>query len=232
MANWSDGIMMGKAPWHIYAKHFAFEGKFPTKRRRAKWRANWKFEQLVQKLTLGDVVIDCGANVGDVTNEFAKTQATIYVFEPDPYCFSILEKRFSDCSNVKLFNKAVGIENGAIKLYRAENFTADPEFLSQSSSVYISKKNVCDLNAFEVEQIDFIAFVQALPSRVAILKIDIEGAEVPVIEHLLDTNAIERIDYLFAETHEKQIPELAERTVALRKRIAVERYSNIDLDWR
>ncbi|HEY7647078.1 MAG TPA: FkbM family methyltransferase [Hyphomicrobiales bacterium] len=224
--------MMGKTPWHIYAKHFAFEGKIPTKRRRAKWRANWKFQQLVQKLTPGDIVIDCGANVGEVTNTFAQTQATVYVFEPDPYCFSILEKRFSDCSNVKLFNKAVGIENGAIKLYRAENFTADPEFLSQSSSVYISKKNVCDLNAFEVEQIDFIAFVQALPSRVAILKIDIEGAEVPVIEHLLDTNAIERIDYLFAETHEKQIPELAERTVALRKRIAVERYSNIDLDWR
>lgn len=224
--------MMGKAPWHIYAKHFAFEGKIPTKRRRAKWRANWKFQQLVQKLTPGDIVIDCGANVGDVTNAFAKTQATVYVFEPDPYCFSILEKRFNGCSNVKLFNKAVGIENRAINLYRAENFAKNPEFLSQSSSIYISKKNVCDLNAFEVEQIDFVAFVQALPDRVAILKIDIEGAEVPVIEDLLDTNAIERIDYVFAETHEKQIPELAERTVVLRKRIAEGGYSNINLDWR
>jgi FkbM family methyltransferase len=224
--------MMGKAPWHIYAKHLAFEGKFPTKRRRAKWRANWEFQQLLQKLTPTDIVIDCGANIGDVTNEFAKTQATIYVFEPDPYCFGVLQKRFNDCANVKLFNKAVGIEDGAIKLYRAENFEKDPEFLSQSSSVYISKKNISDLNPFEVEQIDFVAFVQALPKRVAILKIDIEGAEVPVIERLLDTNAIERIDYVFAETHEKQIPELAERTVALRKRIAEERHGNINLDWR
>lgn len=224
--------MMEKAPWHIYAKHFAFEGKIPTKRRRAKWRADWQFQRLIQKLTPDDIVIDCGANVGDITKAFAETQATVYVFEPEPYCFPILENRFSGFPNVKLFNKAVGIENRAINLYRTQNFVEDPEFLSQSSSVYISKKNVCDSNAVEVEQIDFVSFVQTLPKKVAILKIDIEGAEVPVIEHLLDTNAIERIDYVFAETHEKQIPQLFERTVALRIRIAEEQRSNINLDWR
>jgi FkbM family methyltransferase len=227
-----DGITMGKMPWHVYAKHFAVEGKIPTKRRRAKLRADWQFRQLIQKLTPDDIVIDCGANVGDITRAFAETQATVYVFEPDPFCFSILAKKFSNSSNVQLFNKAVGIENSTISLYRAENFVEDPEFLSQSSSVYASKKNICGSSAIEVEQIDFVAFVQTLPKKVTILKIDIEGAEVPIIEHLLDTNAIERIDYIFAETHEKQIPDLFERTVALRTRIAEEQRSNINLDWR
>lgn len=224
--------MAGKAPWHIYAKHLAFEGKIPTKRRRAKWRANWHFQQLIQKLTPGDIVIDCGANVGDVTKEFAQTQATVYAFEPDPYCFSILEEKFRGFSNVKLFHQAVGTENISINLYRAKNFSEDPAFLSQSSSVYAAKRNVCDSDAVQVEQIDFVAFVRSLPKKVSILKIDIEGAEVPVIEQLLESNAIDRIDHLFAETHEKQIPELLERTVALRLRIAEEVLSNINLDWR
>src|SRR5215471_19231611 len=43
----------------------------------------------------GDVIIDCGANIGDVTSLFARAGATVYAFEPNPLCFSILSRRFS-----------------------------------------------------------------------------------------------------------------------------------------
>lgn len=223
--------MIRQTPWYIYAKYFASKGKIPTNRKRAKLRANWQFQQLIRKLKPDQIVIDCGANVGNITEIFTATRATVYAFEPDPYCFSILEKKFNTCSNLMLFNKAVGVEDRIINLYRAPKFAENPERLSQSSSVYVSKNNVCETNTVEVKQIDLVAFVQSLTKQVAILKIDIEGAEVPVIERLLDTNAIERIEYVLAETHEMKIPELFERTVALRKRIAQERRNNINLDW-
>jgi hypothetical protein len=60
---------------------------------------------------------------------------------------------------------------------------------------------------------------------------DIEGAEVPILENLLDTGLIERIDWVFAETHQIVIPELADRTMALRQRVLQEGWRNISLDW-
>ncbi len=47
-----------------------------------------------------------------------------------------------------------------------------------------------------------------------------EGAEVPILESLLDGGLIDRADWVFAETHERIIPGLAERTIALRRRVA------------
>src|SRR4051794_32403355 len=55
----------------------------------------------------GDILVDCGANVGDVTSSFARTGATVYAFEPDPLCFSVLSKRFSLTPNVTCFHKGV-----------------------------------------------------------------------------------------------------------------------------
>src|SRR5262245_51819241 len=55
----------------------------------------------------GDVMIDCGANVGDVTSLLARSGATIYAFEPNPLCFAILSNRFKAMSMVHCFNQGV-----------------------------------------------------------------------------------------------------------------------------
>lgn len=218
--------------WLRCLRSIMMKGRFPPQRRRAKWRANWQFEQLVRKLQPGDIVIDCGANVGKFTRRLADRGATVYAFEPDPYCFDVLTKSFAADANVTLFNKAVGVENGEIALYRAMDFDTNPERLSQSSSVFSSKTNVDCSKSIAVEQIDLVEFIAALPQPVSVLKIDIEGAEVPVIEKLLETGVIDRVGHMFVETHEKKIPELAERTAALRVRIAENSLANVNLDWR
>lgn len=182
-------------------------------------------------LHAGDIVIDCGANVGDFTRLLADTGATVYAFEPDPYCFGILEQTFANRSNVHLSNCAVGIENAKVELYRANNFEEDPNKLSKSSSLYGSKGNIDNSSSVTVQQLDLVEFIKNLPS-VALLKVDVEGAEVPIIEKLLDTGVIDKIGSMFVETHERNIPELADRTLALRGRVAQERRRNINLDWR
>jgi hypothetical protein len=60
---------------------------------------------------------------------------------------------------------------------------------------------------------------------------DIEGAEVPVIEKLIETGAIERVENVFVETHEKRIPALAERTRRLRNRLENMNRINCNFDW-
>ena len=53
-----------------------------------------------------------------------------------------------------------------------------------------------------------------------------------MINRLIDTKAIDLIDYLVVETHEKQMPHLLDKTNALRSRInSLGLDKKINLDW-
>jgi hypothetical protein len=61
---------------------------------------------------------------------------------------------------------------------------------------------------------------------------DVEGAEVGLLNQLLDEGLHERIDQVFAEVHDRQNRTLAEPTRLLRERLAAFGASHIRLDWR
>lgn len=63
------------------------------------------------------------------------------------------------------------------------------------------------------------------------MKIDVEGAEVPILEAIISNGLMDRIDRIFAETHEKKIPQLAERTERLRREARARWPDRINLDW-
>jgi FkbM family methyltransferase len=190
------------------------------------------FRQALRSLTPDDIAIDCGANVGVISRLFAERGATVYAFEPDPYAFERLEKNVGHFPNVRMFNQAVGASDGKVELYRHEAFDTDPELRSQSSSIFADKRLIAPGSAIEVEMIDLCTFIEKLDRRVAILKMDIEGAEVPVIESLMKRQAIDKIDLLVAEAHGDRIPSLTERTRLLRHRSKVDYPKKIYLDWR
>jgi FkbM family methyltransferase len=179
----------------------------------------------------GDIAIDCGASDGRCTRRLAASGATVYAFEPDPHAFAALQGMFGHTSNIHLLEKAVGIETGRVPLYRSPLFTTDPDYYVQASSLYAAKSNVSPTNRVVVDLIDLPAFIEALPRRVSLLKLDIEGSEVSILERLFDTGVAARIDCIFAETHEGDVPELLTRTIALRQRIARENLLHVSLDW-
>ena len=203
--------------------------RFPTERRRPKWRAILQFEAMAGRLQTGDIAIDCGASDGRCTRLLAATGATVFAFEPDPHAVLALKAMFGETANIHLMEQAVGIKTNRVPLYRSPHFATDPDYYVQASSLYASKSNVSA--GILVDQIDLPAFIAELPRRVSILKLDIEGSEVPILEHLLDSGIASRIDCIFAETHERNLPELLARTIALRERIAREKLIHINLDW-
>ena len=64
-----------------------------------------------------------------------------------------------------------------------------------------------------------------------LIKIDIEGAEINLIERIIDSGSYKNIGQIFVETHEHKIPELVEPTNTLRARIKKEEITNINLNW-
>ena len=59
---------------------------------------------------------------------------------------------------------------------------------------------------------------ESLNQRVRPLKLHIEGSEDGFLNHLMDSGAMELIDLVVVESHERQMPHLLEATNALRAR--------------
>ncbi len=191
-------------------------------------------ERRIAKLDLGpeDIAIDCGANVGDVTLELARTGATVHAFEPNPAAFAVLEERVGDAHNVRLHRQAVLDHAGDARLYLHVDDSSDPVAASVGSSLLPYKGNVDVERYVDVEAIDLASFVLALDRPVKVLKIDVEGAECPIVHHLLDTRAIDRVDTALVELHDRHIPELRSENQRLRERIEREGLAaRVLTDW-
>jgi FkbM family methyltransferase len=219
---WKDRYWIKTLKWLLYKKRFGSRA----------WHTRFTFDRLVRKLTSRDLVVDCGANVGEFTRMLARRGATVHAFEPDPYAFSQLQAATAGLPNVVLHNVAVGTSDASVKLFRKYDFENDPRQASISSSLFESKENVDPENSVDIKQIDFTAFLASLGRKVSIMKIDIEGAEVPLLEHLITGDGLENCERVFVETHESRIPELADRTAKLREAAASNQFKGkLYLDW-
>jgi FkbM family methyltransferase len=137
-----------------------------------------------QVLSPGDAVADIGANIGYVTllaSKLVGPRGNVVAIEASPRIFNLLAANTSenDARNVRLVHKAVSDEPGLLDLY------AGPPS-NRGLTTTLAKKGL-----------DFEATVEALPldqiltaeerSRLRLIKMDIEGAEAPVMRRFLDT---------------------------------------------
>jgi len=167
-----------------------------------------------------DIAIDCGANHGLITRILGAGGAVVHAFEPNPDVFEYLVKNTSHLPGVRCYQKAVLDAPGKMTLHLHLNYDRNPERFASASSLIADKYNVSESGGVEVEVIDLAAFIEALGRPVKVLKIDVEGAEYRVLNRLIDSGLIERIEHVFVETHARMIPSLRAADDALRQRIA------------
>lgn len=189
------------------------------------------FDQHLAALGPDSLCLDLGANVGEYTVKLAAKAGHVHAFEPDPWTFEQLRERTARLTNVTLHNVAVGTSEGAVKMRRAANFHEDPLKHSIGTSVIDHTQSLEVGETIDVQQIDFLRFVQDLGRPVDLVKMDIEGAEVPLLEAILASDLHTQLGAVFVETHEVNIPELRPGVAALRARIATGRFGHFNLDW-
>lgn len=182
-----------------------------------------------------DLVLDCGANVGEITEILAKTGAQVHAFEPDPFCFEKLTKRFKRAENVTLHNVAVGTTDGVIQLMRADNFDENPRGASVKSTVISGGRKIDEVDTIEVKLMSLPAFIAEKTkggAEIAFLKMDIEGAELDLLEHMQVSGQFEVIRLTVAETHEHKFKELRTRFRKLRANVSAQYpITKVNLDW-
>ena len=189
------------------------------------------FEEALRR-SEGMTCIDLGANVGKYTKKMASVAKRVIAFEPDPWACAELRANIADLDNVIIENAAAGACEKKALLYRHARFDSDPALYSEASSVIADKRNLTEEDAVEVRQIDFIRYIEGLDEEIGVLKIDIEGAEVDLLESMLDRpDILARIDNIFAETHESAIPAHKPRVNALYEKARSIERPYINLSW-
>lgn len=136
---------------------------------------------MLQKLLRpGDTFIDVGANIG-LMSVLAATcvgpQGQVYAFEPEPDTFSLLQRNIglNELTNVVMTNKGLGSQTGAAKIYsnRHDNRGMASFLKNQPEATAVTDVPVITLDAFvEAQQIE----------RVHVIKIDVEGWELAVLQ--------------------------------------------------
>lgn len=205
------------------------DGKRRHRRKRPEMVA---FQEAIDRLAPGDIAIDCGANVGIYTKLMAESGATVYAFEPNRAAYEELLSRTSHYPHVKAIHAAVTTEPGEVKLYLHKWADDDPVHWSTGSSLIAAKKNVRSDRFTVVEGVPLAEFIKGLDGRVRILKMDIEGAEVGILNQLLDEGLQASIDQAFVEVHARKVRELVEPTETLRERLREMGVTHFCLDWR
>ena len=163
-----------------------------------------------------------GANVGYVSESLARTGAKVLAFEPNKEILKKLSLVAENYKNITVLPYAAGIKNETTHLYlHRDTFTEEMD-LSQSSSLKSDKPNVSPDLFQEVVEIDFAEYLSDIDRDIELIKIDIEGYEIELINHLIDTKSLHNVGKVYLETHEKLYPQLIVPTIELKKRIESE----------
>lgn len=209
--------------WYIF-------GRLKVGRKSRKIKALADFNNSLGFLQKGSLVIDAGANVGEFTKLFLDKGFKVHAFEPDTIALKELKKKCETSKELKLYEAAVGLKNERQKLYRYRKFDESNPYSTQGSSLlnYRSGKNKPFI---EIKVIDFIEYLKQQTDNISLLKMDIEGIEIDILNKIIDEDLHKKIKFIFVETHERFSHSLGVETAKLKLRIKKLKIRNINLDW-
>jgi len=142
-------------------------------------------EYLLENINIsaGDLIVDCGANIGDMWFAFKKqfNNFNYIAFEPSTLEFNLLRKNIGDngtCHNIGLWNTAES------KTFFISSWNADSSFIKPENYT-----NELEIQAKRLDQI--------IDKDIKLFKLEAEGAEMQILEGMGEL--LSRCQYITAD---------------------------------
>ncbi len=153
-------------------------------------------------LDASSVLFDLGGFRGDWAAEmFARYGCRLHVFEPCPAFCADIRKRFSRNPHVAVHEFGLGGRDQVARL----------ALRADGSSTFRQAEQVCDVRIVRAQ--DFFAEHQV--AVVDVMKVNIEGGEYELLEHLIATGLVRRIRNLQVQFHQDVVPDAVNRMRAI-----------------
>jgi FkbM family methyltransferase len=149
-------------------------------------------------------VVDIGANIGAFTIDIATRYpgTIVHAYEPNPPARERLQQNVEAnglSSRVRIWSEAVSGQSGIATLWRGDGTIAASAYLPTSR-----RGESCD-----VATVTLATVVGRTGGRVAVLKLDCEGAEAEILEAA--GPALEALDYIVGEYHPDLVADVLPR---------------------
>lgn len=139
-----------------------------------------KTHRLDYELNKDSVVFDLGGYEGEwAVQIYCLYGSSIYIFEPYEKYFENIKSRFRYNKKIKLFQFGLSGINQTSKLGIADN----------SSSVFLKAEHSVDIHLASAN--DF--FIEQGIDKIDLMKINIEGGEYDLLDHLIETGNVNKI---------------------------------------
>jgi FkbM family methyltransferase len=139
-------------------------------------------------------IIDGGSNIGLSVLYFKKIYPASWIiaFEPDKETFTLLKENIkrNNLQQVSAFNFALQDKEGEMVLHKKLNSPGSLTMSLISSSAKL-----------QTEVVHARKLSDYIPGTVAMMKLDVEGSEVSIINDLIQTQKIEFIERMIIEYH-------------------------------
>ncbi len=157
-------------------------------------------------------ILDVGANKGQSIDFFLgiNPNAKITAFEPNKKLFQLLEEKYKNNGNIILNNLGVSNTNGELEFNENildetstfESLNLDSKYLEKKAKVLGVTKESIIVDKYKVAVITLSEFLKSNESNsFDVLKIDVEGHELPVLEGLFSNGNQFKIRLIQLESH-------------------------------
>ncbi len=180
--------------------------------------------------------VDLGANIGQgyawFKRYFNLSNVVFELFEPNPFCANVLQSLPDVKSGITTLHRCgVGVIDGTFDFFGLNDdeggkYSEGGSIVKAHNSAWYEAS---DAKSIKVKIINFSKYLEnkKLNFDKIIVKMDIEGAEIELLEHLISTGSIALINILYIEFHsEYQSPD-ASRITKQREDIILEALSGI-----